>query len=219
MSLQSPGAVLLLEARPALGARRGSEAIESRLREAKRLLDANVPAVEWSADAEARVRGRVLLADAARAFPMVHDLRTMLRADPGHVPIDVLVGIGAGNEKDGLTRATRAMGAVLKKRGDLTRAVTDGAEADVVLVALCRAMDALISGWTDAQWQAIHRRDRGRTLEQIGQELGIAYQNVSKRLIAARYSLYRDVLGAAGLVFSGAPDPARREASPRSRDT
>jgi hypothetical protein len=60
----------------------------------------------------------------------------------------------------------------------------------------------MICGWTDAQWQAVHRRDRDRTLEQIGEELGIAYQNVSKRLIAARYSLYREVLGAAALVFS-----------------
>ena len=41
-------------------------------------------------------------------------------------------------------------------------------------------------------------------MQEIGGELGIAYQNVSKRLIAARYGLYRDVLGAASIVFTRA---------------
>jgi hypothetical protein len=39
-------------------------------------------------------------------------------------------------------------------------------------------------------------------LQQIGADLGIAYQNVSKRLIAAKYSLVQDLENAASLLFS-----------------
>jgi hypothetical protein len=74
-----------------------------------------------------------------------------------------------------------------------------------VLSAFCRALDALERGWTGAQWEAIYRRDRNVTLQQIGDELGIAYQNVSKRLIAANYPLHKELLDAASLVFSQAP--------------
>jgi hypothetical protein len=203
MPLESPGAVLRLEARPALGARQANtDMVDARLREAKRLLETSAPAVEWLPDAEPGARGRVRLPNAADAFPLLHSLRTMLRADPGPVPLDLVAGIGAGDETEGLARAGDALQRLGRRRSDLTRAVTGDADADVVLAALCRTMDAMICGWTDAQWQAVHRRDRDRTLEQIGEELGIAYQNVSKRLIAARYSLYREVLGAAALVFS-----------------
>jgi len=203
MPLESPGAVLRLEVRPALGARHASpEAIDARLHEARRLLESSVPGASWISEPPPGVRGRIRLGSAAEAFPLLHALRTVLRADPVSVPVELVAGIGAGNEVEAVRRATEALKALGRKRRQYTRAVTGDPDSDVVLAALCRTIDALVGGWTDAQWQAVHRRDGGKTLQQIGEELRIAYQNVSKRLIAARYSLYQDVLGAASLVFS-----------------
>jgi hypothetical protein len=203
MSLESPGAVLRLEVRPVVGARpASSDQIDARLAEAKRLLETGVAPGRWEPEAPPGVRGRIRFERAADAFPMLHDLRSALRADPSPVALDLVAGLGAGDEAEGLRRSADAVRALGQKRRQLTRAVTGDTDADVVLSALCRMLDNLIGGWTDAQWQAVHRRDRGLTLQQIGEELGIAYQNVSKRLIAARYSLYQDVLGAASLVFS-----------------
>jgi hypothetical protein len=116
----------------------------------------------------------------------------------------VAAGLGRGDAVDGARLAAEAFRG-LGKRGRLrTRALTRDADANTVLGALCRTLDTLHVGWTRAQWQAVHRRDSGRTLQEIGGELGIAYQNVSKRLIAAQYSLYREVLAAASLVFANA---------------
>jgi hypothetical protein len=116
-------------------------------------------------------------------------------------------GLGLGDEIDGGRLAREAFRALGRRGRILTRAATPNPDANVVLAALCRTIDALHAGWTRAQWQAIQRRDGGRTLQEIGTELGIAYQNVSKRLIAAQYSLYQEVLGAAGLVFTHAGPP------------
>jgi hypothetical protein len=118
--------------------------------------------------------------------------------------VHVVAGLGRGDEVEGARLAADAFRSLGRKGRTLTRALTANPDSNAVLGALCRTLDSLLVGWTDAQWQAIHRRDRGRTLQEIGEELGIAYQNVSKRLIAARYSLYRDVLEAAGLVFQRA---------------
>lgn len=203
MPLEPPGAVLRLEVRPAQGARHvTSGETDARLLEARRLLDTSVPLSSWTPEVAPGLKGRIRLGNAVEAFTLLHGLRTALRADPSPVPLDLVAGLGAGDESEGLRRATEALRAVEGKRRRRTRAVTGDADSDVVLAALCRTIDSLIGGWTDAQWQAVHRRDRGKTLQQIGEELGIAYQNVSKRLIAARYSLYQDVLGAASLVFS-----------------
>lgn len=203
MPLDSPGAVLRLEVRPAQGARHaGPDQVETRLREARNLLEGRVPPPIWTPEAGGGVTGRIRLASAVEAFPLLHGLRTELRKDPGPVPLDIAAGLGAGGELDGHSRAVDAFQALKRKRRQWTQAITGNPDSDVVLAALCRTIDTLIGGWTDAQWQAVYRRDHGKTLQQIGEDLGIAYQNVSKRLIAARYALYQDVLGAASLVFS-----------------
>ncbi|MCA9752271.1 MAG: hypothetical protein KC591_08785 [Gemmatimonadetes bacterium] len=111
------------------------------------------------------------------------------------------VGFGIGDELVAARLAGEAFRGLGRKGRFLTRALTPDPDSNVVLGALTRTLDTLLKGWTDAQWEAISHRDRGRTLQQIGSELGIAYQNVSKRLIAARYGLYREVLEAASLVF------------------
>lgn len=206
MSLDTAGAVLLIEIRVARGAE-GGPALDDVMAEARVLLEAPVPGRRWSSATSATggsVSGSLTLADPREAFPALHRLRTELRADPARPPVHVAAGLGRGDALEASRLAGEAFRSMGRRGGVLTRALTADDDANLVLGALCRTMDWFVGGWTDAQWQAIHRRDLGKTLQQIGQELGIAYQNVSKRLIAARYSLYRDVSEAAGLAFSKA---------------
>lgn len=209
MPLDAAGAVVLFEIRPtrrAAGA--DPAALESVFAQARLLLEAPGPGNVWSRAGGPGVSGSLSVQDPGEAFQVLHRLRTELRADPERPPMHVVAGLGRGEEMEAARLATEAFRSAGRKGRMLTRALTASPDSNAVLGALCRMMDSLIAGWTDAQWQAIHRRDRGRTLQQIGEELGIAYQNVSKRLIAAQYSLYREVLDAASLVF--------RRAVPRS---
>jgi hypothetical protein len=205
MPLDAAGAVVLLEIRPARGAADPAPAaLEPVFAQARLLLEAPGAGNVWSRAGGTGVSGSLSLADAAEAFRFLHRLRTEVRADPARAPVHVVAGLGRGDDVEAARLAGDAFRSLGRKGRTLTRALTTGPDSNTVLGALCRTMDSLLAGWTDAQWQAIHRRDRGRTLQEIGEELGIAYQNVSKRLIAAQYSLYRDVLEAASLVFQRA---------------
>jgi hypothetical protein len=147
MPLESPGAVLRLEVRPAQGARNASTAqIDARLEEAKRLLGASVPGPSWIPESGPGVRGRVRLGSAVEAFSLLHGLRTALRADPSPVRLDLVAGLGAGDETEGLRRAGDAFRALERKRRQRTRAFTGDPDSDVVLAALCRTIDTLIGG-------------------------------------------------------------------------
>lgn len=199
MALDAPGAALLLEVR---GERRGTEPPQDSWGDARALLEARGPA--WTPAAGPGLSGTLWLADPAEAFPVLHGLRSELRSEPTRPRLLIAAGLGIGDDLSGARMASEAYRLLGRRGRNLTRVVTADPHANLVLGALCRTIDTLVHGWTDAQWQAIHRRDRGRTLQEIGEELGIAYQNVSKRLIAAHYSLYRDVLEAASLVFSRA---------------
>jgi hypothetical protein len=206
MPLETAGAVLLVEVRVAPRTRLADPgAIDERLAEARVLLENAAENGEWTRASGPGVSGTLVLADPAEAFPLLHRVRTELRSDPGRPAVAVASGIGRGDEMEASRLAGQAFRSLARKRDLFTRALTSDPDTNTVLGALCRTLDSLHSGWTRAQWQAVHRRDRGRTLQEIGQELGIAYQNVSKRLIAARYSLYGEVLDAASLVFSKAP--------------
>jgi hypothetical protein len=200
------GAVILIEVRVD-GTGRDEGAVLEALSQARFLLEAPDPSRTWLPAAAPGVSGSLVLANAADAFPLLHRFRTELCADPAKPRVRVGAGLGLGNEIDGSRLARDAFRALGRRGRILTRALTPEPNANIVLGALCRTIDALHGNWTRAQWQAVQRRDGGRTLQEIGEELGIAYQNVSKRLIAARYSLYQDVVGAAGLVFSHASPP------------
>jgi hypothetical protein len=199
--VDSRGAVMLLEVRVD-GTGRDEAVVLETLARAKLLLEAPDPSRVWSMAAAPGVSGSLVLANAADAFPFLHRFRTELCADPSQPRVRVGAGLGLGDEVEGARLAREAFRALGRRGRILTRALTPDSNANLVLGALCRTIDALHGGWTRAQWQAVQRRDSGRTLQEIGQELGIAYQNVSKRLIAARYSLYQDVLAAAALVFT-----------------
>ncbi len=210
MSLESAAAVILLEAR--LSPRHQSSAPESGealLAGVRAGLETPAPGRLWQPASDSGLSGRMILDDAAQAFPLVHRLRTELRADPGGPPFLLAAGFGRGEEIEASRLAANAFRSLGRKRNHLTCALTVQHDANVILNAFCRTLDALQSGWTQAQWQAVHRRDRGATLQQIGGELGIAYQNVSKRLLAAKYTLLREVLEAAGLVFARAQAGSR----------
>jgi hypothetical protein len=203
MPLASNGAVLLLEVRPDPRAHSlppGS--VEQRLAEVRLLLEAQEPGRSWTAASGPTFAGRMVFEDASHAFPFVYALRTSMRADPAKPPLVVLAGLGRGDELAADRLATEAFRALSNRRNSWTSALTSQQRASRVLSALCRTIDTIERDWTDAQWEAIFRRDRNVTLQQIGDDLGIAYQNVSKRLIAAKYALHREILDAASLVFS-----------------
>ena len=205
MPYESTGAVTLLEARLSPRSREPHpEPMESFLTGARALLEAPHPGREWSPAGGGGFSGRLVLADAAEAFPFVHRLRTELRADPAGPPLQLVAGLGRGEEMEASRLAGEAFRTLVRKRRWLTQALTTDPDSNLILGAFCRTLDSLVDGWTDAQWQAVHRRDRGQTLQRIGEDLGIAYQNVSKRLIAARYALLEEVLAAASLAFAKA---------------
>jgi hypothetical protein len=197
----SQGAVVLLEVRVD-GADRDEAAALEALGRARMLLEAPDGGRTWSPTAAPGVTGSLSLKNAADAFAVLHRIRTELCADPTKPRVRIAAGIGLGDEVEGTRLAREAFKSLGRRGRHFTRALTPDTQANIVLAALCRTLDSLHGGWTRAQWQAIQRRDGGRTLQEIGRELGIAYQNVSKRLIAARYSLYREVLEATALVFT-----------------
>jgi len=203
MSFENTGAVMLLEIRPP-----GTEGWDSRprpeesLSRARLVLEAPGQGRTWTPASAPGVSGSVSFREASQALPLLHRLRTELRADPSWPRLAVVAGIGRGDEVEGARLAGEAFRGLGKRGRIQTRMLSGDARTDAVLAALCRTLDSLQTGWTRAQWQAVHRRDGGRTLQEIGGDLGIAYQNVSKRLIAARYGLYREVLEAANLLFT-----------------
>ncbi|MFN8179367.1 MAG: hypothetical protein U0167_15660 [bacterium] len=197
----SQGAVVLLEVRVD-GADRDEAAALEALGRARLLLEAPDPGRTWSPAAAPGVTGSLSLKSASDAFSFLHRIRTELCADPAKPRVRIAAGVGLGDELEGTRLAREAFKSLGRRGRHFTRALTPDPQANIVLAALCRTLDSLHGGWTRAQWQAIQRRDGGRTLQEIGRELGIAYQNVSKRLIAARYSLYREVLDATSLVFT-----------------
>lgn len=205
MSYENPGAVMLLEVRVPKGVAADENAaagVTEALARGRMILETPGQGRAWSPASGPGVSGSLVLADAGEALRVLHRLRTELRADPARPKLTVVAGIGRGGEVEGTRLAGEAFRGLGKRGRIRTRALTGEPRADQVLAALCRTLDTLHTGWTAAQWQAVHRRDGGGTLQQIGEELGIAYQNVSKRLIAARYDLYCDVLNAAGLVLA-----------------
>lgn len=207
MGFRNREAVILLEIRVDPRKRSTSPLDgDRRLYEARLLLEGIEPdRTAWTPAGGSAFAGRLHLGDAATAFPLLYRLRTMLRADPRETSLIVLAGLGCGEEIVADRLATEAFRAVLSRRPSWTCALTPVEKECRVLGAICRTLDVLERGWTASQWEAIVRRDRNSTLQEIGNELGIAYQNVSKRLLAAQYGLHAELLGAASEVFAAQP--------------
>jgi len=125
------------------------------------------------------------LADPAQMPLCVSVLREQL------APAQVRVGIGvgavermrAGDDRDAYSTARRALQLAARDRG-LTRYLGTGEAGDVLLGALCRLVDPLITARTGKQWEAIaayrelgHQRD-------VAAKLGVTRQSVGDRLAA-----------------------------------
>ena len=68
-----------------------------------------------------------------------------------------------------------------------TRIVTGDIHLDETLDMILMYQDLLEEKWTRAQWEAIRWRLMLPTYEEIAKKLGVAYQNVQKRLKAANW--------------------------------
>ncbi|MFB3886995.1 MAG: SatD family protein [Thermodesulfobacteriota bacterium] len=68
-----------------------------------------------------------------------------------------------------------------------TKIVTGDANLDETLDIVLMYQDLLEEKWTQAQWEAIRWRLVLSTYEEIANKLGVAYQNVQKRLKAANW--------------------------------
>ena len=68
-----------------------------------------------------------------------------------------------------------------------TKIVTGDGTLDETLDMILTYQDLLEEKWTRAQWEAIRWRLVLPTYEKIGKKLGVAYQNVQKRLKAASW--------------------------------
>jgi len=68
-----------------------------------------------------------------------------------------------------------------------SRIVTGDQALDEVLDVVLMYQDLLEEGWTRAQWEAVRWRFTLPTYETIAARIGVAYQNVQKRLKAAKW--------------------------------
>jgi len=75
-----------------------------------------------------------------------------------------------------------------------TKIVTGDTALDGTLDAILMYQDLLEEKWTRAQWEAIRWRLMLPTYEEIAEKLGVAYQNVQKRLKAANWDEFNQGL-------------------------
>lgn len=117
---------------------------------------------------------------ALRAGVGVGDIRTAKRDDP--------------YEEDGVAfaHARRALEDMIQVRGQLrwTRLFTGKPDIDNPAETLLLLTDWMQKGWTVPQWQAIRWSLLGLKREEIAGKLGIAHQNVTKRLSAAGWPYF-----------------------------
>lgn len=115
-------------------------------------------------------------------------------------PLSLRVGLGIGRITNGLEkknswdmngpaffRSRRALETLKNERRVFTRVYTGDDDFDRLANALLVLMDAVQSGWTDAQWEAVTVYEEKGTYQEAAKILGIAYQNVEKRCRAARW--------------------------------
>ncbi|MDD5556860.1 MAG: SatD family protein [bacterium] len=84
----------------------------------------------------------------------------------------------------------RGIDALKESRFRRTKLLTQSEDIDEVADLILSYQDMILSSWTPAQWQAILMRDQGLILKHIGRGLGVAYQNIQKRLKAANWEYY-----------------------------
>jgi SatD family protein len=91
-----------------------------------------------------------------------------------------------------------------------TKLLTGRKEADSAADAVLCLADYLFEAWTLPQWEAVRWTILGHTRQEIAKKLGIAHQNVTKRLLAAGWPHLEEPLRFVGGVLQGAGGTAKR---------
>lgn len=86
----------------------------------------------------------------------------------------------------------RGIDVLKESRSRRTKLLTQSEDVNKTVELILSYQDMILSSWTPAQWQAVLMRDRGLSLKYIGKKLGVAYQNVQKRLKAAKWEHYSE---------------------------
>jgi hypothetical protein len=164
-----------------------------------------------------------VVSDVPEAFRVVTYLRALVAAAGLRPPIRLRAGIGVGEiaitgrlssyEGDGVAfqLARLALEQAGGTRGLVrwTSLTTGVPEVDDTANILLLLIDRMEQGWTGPQWEAIRWSLLGRKREWIGRRLGIAHQNVTKRLSAAGWPYFEPALDFVGVLLSRACAPDR----------
>jgi hypothetical protein len=131
-------------------------------------------------------------------------MHSWLASRPGPAPIRIRSAIGIGRvavapsrrprRQDGPAfHVARRQTELIHEEGRSIGITCDGSAAIVRvcnegLDAGCRLLDSVLKGWTRAQWEAAHWRWEGESSKDVAIRLGVAPQNISKRLKSARFA-------------------------------
>lgn len=153
----------------------------------------------FSVTPEGRLSG--VLSDLAQT-PL---LLSVLRETVAPLAVRAGVGVGAGapgrDGSDAYANARIALGLAARDRG-LTRYVGAGDEGDLLLTAVCRLVDPLLTARTPKQWQAIAAyRELGRQ-GAVAARLGVTRQSVGDRLTAGHRRAVEDADAAVAAYLS-----------------
>jgi hypothetical protein len=135
---------------------------------------------------------------------------------------DVTVSGGSSSwEQDGpaFVRARRALESLGASRREWRRtAICSGDwyrdDAHAAVLGLC---DRFQQRWTRQQWEAVHHTIGGAKTEEVGRRLGIARQNVTKRLRAAGWPAFDAAMTFLARSLTQAEPPARATLSAAGR--
>lgn len=121
-------------------------------------------------------------------------------------PLEIRIGVGIGDistpivEEDSWAMngeafhlAREALDLVKDQRWTKThlRSILPLFEKSVV--PILKLLDIIQDKWTAQQWEAIHLYEKTGTLKKTAEQLGIAFQNVEKRCVAARWQVVKEV--------------------------
>lgn len=129
-------------------------------------------------------------------------LRGLMRCIEKRLAVDLYVSIGIARgiiRRGRESRMQEGAAFYLSRQGiDMlkeskarrTKLLTQAENTNELIDLILGYQDMILCSWTKAQWQAIQMRDCGSRLKHIGKKLGVAYQNVQKRLKAANWEHY-----------------------------
>lgn len=121
-------------------------------------------------------------------------------------PLEIRIGIGIGEiatpvnpgdswamNGEAFYLAREALDEVKGKRWDKTRLRTENPLLEKGVLPILKLLDIIQDKWTAQQWEAIHLYEKTGTLKKTAEQLGIAFQNVEKRCVAARWQVVKEV--------------------------